>query len=320
MPIFVTGANGFIGQRVVSHPTAQAIGVRAGVRAAAREGGTPLVAAPASNQYPGWELRLDALPWRDLCGCEAVIHCAALAHSSGHTPRDYEEINLQGSIRVAEAAIRAGVKRLVFVSSAKVFGDHSGPSPFGPQSVPAPNGPYAQSKFLAEQALQALAARTGLDLVIVRPPLVHGPGVCANLLRLLRLVERGMPLPLAGVRSRRSLVGVANLADLLLRAALHPRAPGQILTVSDGEDPTVPALVRMLGQALERPARLFAVPEPLLGGIRRLAQPRLDLGPLLDPLQVDIGATRALLDWQPPVPLEQGLDEMARWYRRSVRP
>ncbi len=223
-------------------------------------------------------------------GAQAVVH---LARAAALITRE-----------VGRNAAAAGAQ-LVFVSSVKVHGEQSS-APLTERSPIAPRNAYAESKARAEEALGAIA---GLRLVVLRPPLVYGPGVKANFLALMRAIDRGLPLPLAGIVNRRSLVYVGNLADAILRCAEAPQAAGRSYLVSDGVPVSTPELCRGIGEALGRSARLFAMPAPLLEllpGARRLTRS----------LEVDDSALRGELGWRPPVALERGLGATARWYRR----
>jgi len=223
-------------------------------------------------------------------GAQAVIH---LARTDAMTTQ-----------RIGREAAAAGA-RLVFLSSTKVHGEQS-QAPLTARSAFAPQDAYAETKVAAEEALRAVA---GLQLVVLRPPLVYGPGVKANFLALLRAIHLGLPLPLAGIANRRSLVYAGNLADAILRCAVTPQATGRTYVVCDGASVSTPELCRAIGEALGRPARLFAMPAPLLElapGLQRLTRS----------LEVDDGALRAELGWRPPFTFAQGLAETARWYRQ----
>lgn len=251
--------------------------------------------------------------WFDaLTGTQAILHLAARAHILHDEAADplaaYRAVNTAGTLRLAEQAAAAGVRRFVFVSTVKVHGESSPPGrPFDETMAPVPEGPYAVSKLEAEQGLAALAARTGMEVVVVRPPLVYGPGVKANFAAMARAVDRGWPLPLGAIDNRRSLIGVDNLVDLLLRCLDHPAAANQAFLASDGEDLSTPEMLRRLGTALGRPARLLPVPQTLL----RAGGALLGRGPAVDrlcgSLQVDITKARTLLGWSPPVSVDEGL-------------
>lgn len=253
-----------------------------------------------------------------LSGVEVVIHLAGRAHVMRETAADAEaafhRANVDATRHLAEQAAGAGVRRFLLLSSVKVNGERTGEAPFTETDPPAPQDAYGRSKWAAEQALHEIAAATGLEVVAIRPPLVYGPGVKANFLRLLRLVERGLPLPLAGVRNRRSLVSVWNLCDLIVACATHPAARGETFLASDQHDLSTPELVRAIAAAMGRSARLFPFPAPVL----RLAAWALGQGAaverLVGSLQVDSGKATRLLGWTPPVGVEDGLRRTVEWY------
>jgi nucleoside-diphosphate-sugar epimerase len=223
---------------------------------------------------------------------------------------------------LAEQAAALGVRRLVFLSSIGVLGIHTnGRGPFFVSDAPAPVEDYAISKWEAEQALWAVSARTGLEVVVVRLPLVYGPGAKGNLLRLASLVARGLPLPLGALRNQRSLVGLSNLVDLLRLCAAHPAAAGQTLLVSDGQDLSTPQLIRLLAEGMNKPAHLLPMPEGVLRAAGSLFGKRAEVDRLVESLQVDSRYTAELLGWTPPVSVEDGVREMGRWYAslQSVR-
>ena len=222
---------------------------------------------------------------------------------------EFRRVNVNGTRQLARQAADAGVRRFIFVSSVKVNGEHSlAGRPLTAADAPAPLDPYGISKLEAEQALQALSTETGMEMVIVRPPLVYGPGVKANFGSLLRWLSKGWPLPLGAVHdNRRSLVAVDNLADLLLTCVDHPAAASQTFLASDGEDLSTTELLRRMGQALGKPARLLPVPPALLRwGATALG--KADIAQrLLGSLQVDITHTRQTLGWTPPITVDEGL-------------
>jgi nucleoside-diphosphate-sugar epimerase len=232
----------------------------------------------------------------------------------------YRLVNVDGSQRLAEQAAALGVRRLVFLSSIKVNGESTDglPHPFGARNdegeldAPAPEDPYGVSKWEAEQALWAVSEQTALDVVIVRPPLVYGPGVKGNLLRLLRWVARGVPLPLGAVQNQRSLVGLDNLLDLLSRCIDHPAAVGQTLLVSDGEDVSTPDLLRHMAAGLGRSANLLPVPKPLLRLAAHALGKQAEVDRLIGSLQIDSRYTCDLLDWTPPTSVVKGIRHMVQ--------
>jgi nucleoside-diphosphate-sugar epimerase len=296
--VVVTGASGFIGRVLVAR-----------LQQAGREV-IPVTRATTS----AWS---EVLP-----GADAVVHLAARAHVVRDTATDpmseFRRANVEGTEELLSAAIAASVPRFVFVSSIGVLGNDSGRRAFTPSDAPNPIEPYARSKWEGEQRVLALTAGTATQPVIVRPPLVYGPGVKGNFLRLLRLVHSGVPLPFAGLTARRSFVGVDNLCGLLDTCIDHPAAARQTLLVTDGEDVTLPELLAAIGRGLGRPARLLRAPWGLLESLARLTGHGADLARLAGSLRVDDTVTRQLLGWQPGVRFEEGIRGMAEWYREAA--
>jgi len=308
--VVVTGAGGFVGLPLCSLLVRSGADVRAAVRresAALAELTTDATTRGRLRQVVIGDLTT-ATDWSAaLDGAEAVVHLAARVHvAAGPADRDrFREINIDATLRLAEAAARARVRRLVFVSSAKAGnGNEDGAS-----------DPYGWSKAEAERLLGDASRHPGLECVIVRPPLVYGPRVKANFLRLMRLVDSGVPLPLASVANHRSLLFVGNLADALRTCIGHPRAAGRAFTVSDGEDVSTPELIRRIARALGRPARLFPFPVALLRLAGGLAGQRQAIDRLTGDLTIDSSSIRAALGWRAPFSMELGLAETAAWYR-----
>jgi UDP-glucose 4-epimerase len=219
-------------------------------------------------------------------------------------------VNVEGTLRLAQQAAHAGVRRFVYVSSVKVNGESTPPDlPFRATDAPAPQDAYSISKREAEDQLRELSVQTGMELTIVRPPLVYGPGVCANFHSLMSLVKRGLPLPLLSVRNARSMVALHNLVDLLTVCVDHPAAAGQTFLVSDGRDLSIAELIRLIAGAMDKTALLFPLPAGLLSMAARIAgKPELT-SRLLGSLQVDIEHTRTTLGWQPMRPPEVAIKE-----------
>jgi len=254
-----------------------------------------------------------------LSGVECVIHCAARAYVMNEIESDglaaYHSVNVVGTKRLAEQAAALDVRRLVYLSSVKVNGESTAfDEMYHNSDQPAPNDPYGLSKLEAEEVLLEVSAKTGLEIVIVRPPLVYGPGVKGNLFRLLKLVSLGIPLPLGAVDNRRSLIGLENLVDLLICCVDHPNAAGQILLVSDGEDLSTPDLIRGLAQAMDKSPKLLPVPVSWLYVLGKLTGKLSEVDRLLGSLRVDSAHTRELLDWTPPVSVEAGLQKTVDWF------
>ena len=304
--IVVTGSTGFIGRALCAAASGYRVtrAVRAPVPGDA-------AAVAVGELAPGTDWR------RALEGAQCVVHLAARTHVLSETARDplseYRRVNLEGTLRLAEQAAQMGVRRLVFMSSVKVNGE-STQRPFTERDAPRPEDAYGVSKWEAEQALGRLAGTTGLEVVILRPPLVYGPGVKGNFLRLLDVVARRVPLPLASIDNRRSLIYVGNLVDAVLAAMTSPRAAGRTYLLSDGGDVSTPELLRAAARALGVPPRLFPCPVPFLKLAGGVAGRRAAVARLTGSLQVDSTVAQRELGWRPRWTLDQGLAETARWY------
>jgi len=295
----VTGAGGFVGSAVCSEMKSRGMDHVPAVRTGRN----------ASHRVVG-DIGADT-DWRDaLSGCDTVLHVAARVHQMNDTASDsmalYRSVNVDGTINLARQAEAAGVRRFVFVSSVKVNGETSVGKPFSAGDVPAPADAYGLSKWEAEQQLRAMR-RSSMEMVIVRPPLVYGPGVRANFLQLMKIVQLGFPLPLGAVASSRSLVGIDNLVDFLIVCLLHPGAAGKTWMISDQHDVSLPELVRMIAAAMHKPARLLPVPVWLLKTGAGLIGKTAMMQRLTDPLVVDARPATAELAWRPPVTMEAGI-------------
>ena len=311
MRILVTGASGFVGTALCRELLARGHAVRAAVRRRIPPGAVP----PQLEQIliPDIAAEFDRSALAD--GVGTIVHLAAIAHRSNPIEAEIRRVNCDSAVRLAEAA--AGiVRRFIFLSSVKVHGEDSGRGTYGEDDALDPRDSYARSKLEAERALTETTARNGMELVLIRPPLVYGPGVKANFLRLLGWVDSGLPLPFASVRNRRSLIYVGNLVDAIARCAEHPAARGPLL-VSDDETVSTPELVSRITRALERPARLIPVPPALLRAAGMIAGRRDEIQRLIGNLAIDSSKARRLLDWRPPYALDEGLAETARWFKSA---
>lgn len=314
----MTGATGFVGRVLCEELAKNGYSVRAALRTPvdAPAGVNDAVMVGEHNSTTDWNYAL-----RDV---EYVIHAAARVHMMDDSPANadlYLETNTRGTQRLAEASARAGVQRFIYLSSIKVNGEATQRRPFTSADATNPLDAYGTSKLQAEQALLGISAITGMGATIIRPPLVYGPGVRANFLRLLSWVYRGVPLPLGAVRNSRSMVNVWNLCDLIRCCLEADVTPAGVLLVSDREDVSTPELIHKLANAMDRPARLFSVPVTLLKLGAIVTGKSAEVGRLLGSLQIDSSATCQALNWTPPVSVDEGLMRTAQWYieDRSVR-
>jgi UDP-glucose 4-epimerase len=311
--ILVTGASGFIGSALVPALKAAGCAIQRAVRRAPEEQ-TPEGETLSVGEIDG------ATDWaKALRGIETVVHLAARTHVLRETAADalaaYRRVNVDGTRRLATQAAAAGVRRLVFLSSIKVNGERTFARPYTEDDTPQPEDAYGTTKWEAEQVLRAIERETGLEVVILRPPLVYGPGVKGNFLRLMKLASRGWPLPLASVRNRRSLVYVGNLVDAILACIKAPAAAGRTFLVADGHDLSTPELVRALAKCLAVPPRLYPFPPTLLMLGATLLGKREEASRVLGSLQVGSSRIRRELGWKPSHTMEEGLAETVRWFR-----
>lgn len=309
--IAVTGAFGFVGGAVCAELLASGFSVRAVVRQRSSGFSNPANRLQVTeigeiSKFTEWAPALS--------GVDCVIHCAGRVHvmhdQESNALAAYRTVNVEGTRQLAEQAARLGVKRLIFLSSLKVNGEQTASgSPFTSFSEPAPQDAYGQSKWEAENVLSEVSLRSGIEIVIIRPALVYGPGVKGNLRRLLTLVRSGLPLPFAGVRNHRALVGLGNLVHLLIRCVEHPDAAGKTFLAADGEDLSTPDLLRRMAAAMGKSVRLLPVPAFLLATGRMFRRSE-EIDRLLGSLQVDISYTRQVLQWSPPFRVDDGLLRM----------
>jgi nucleoside-diphosphate-sugar epimerase len=303
--VLVTGATGFIGAHLIEN----LLHSRCQVTAILRRHSDEIDGRVSTKVIGSFESVTD---WPAiLLGQGVVVHCAARVHvMSDQTTSplaEFRKVNVDGTLKLARGAAVAGVKRFVFISSIKVNGEATHEGCFSASDEPAPEDAYGLSKLEAEQGLMQLAAETGMAVVIIRPPLVYGPGVKGNFASMTKLLERGVPLPLGAVHNKRSLVGIGNLVDLLIRCIEHPAAANQVLLAGDGEDLSTTELLRGVGDAMGKPARLIPVPASILQFGATLLGKKAMAQRLLGSLQVDITKTCELLDWKPPYTVQEGL-------------
>jgi len=300
MNVMVTGATGFVGRALCDQLVALGYAVVPAVRTSSGLSCEVVVGSIGTTT-----------DWRGaLAGCDAVVHLAARVHIMQDSAADplalYREVNTAGTLNLARQAAQAGVKRFVFISTIKVNGEGRD-APYREADSEAPEDAYAISKWEAEQGLRQIERETGLVVVILRPPLVYGPGVKANFQRLLRTVARGWPLPLGAIRNRRSLLYLGNFVDAIRVCVEHPAAAGQTFLLDDGEPISTPELIRAVAQAMGQPARLLTVPVGVLEFAGALLGKRAAVARLTGSLCVDSSAIRARLGWTPPFSMEAGL-------------
>ncbi len=306
MTILLTGASGFVGKAVLQ--TAEQLGLKIrpvyrSMDSAKRQSNAVLISGLDGGC--DWSQALQ--------GVNVVIHAAARAHIMREEALDplieYRRVNVEGTLNLARQAAAAGVRRFVFISSIKVNGEATAPGhPFTADDVPTPEDAYGLSKAEAEAKLKQVAKETGMEVTIIRPPLIYGPGVKGNFASLIRWVRMGLPLPLGGVtHNRRSLVSLDNLVDLILVCAGLPQAGNQTFLISDGEDLSTTELLRRIGKVSKRPTRLFWVPVGAISFMAGLLGKKMISQRLLGSLQVDIHKTCELLDWKPSVAVDEGL-------------
>lgn len=313
--VLVTGATGFVGEAVVFRLLRDKVF-------------TPVAAVRSETRLSGlcsivrWDLEAPVV-LGGLADVQVVIHCAARVHvmreSATDSLAEFRKINVEGTLQLARSAAKAGVKRFIYISSIKVNGESTEPGvPFTVADAPASADAYGISKEEAEHALKQLSHDTGMELVIIRPPLVYGPGVKANFLSMMKWIDRGVPLPLGSIHNRRSLVSVGNLVDLIVTCIDHPGAAGHDFMVSDGCDLSTTELLTGVAKALGKSARLISVPVWILHLVGSITGRKNLTQRLCGSLQVDISETRRLLNWSPPVDTETALRQTAEYYRDKL--
>ncbi|MNJ12091.1 GDP-6-deoxy-D-mannose reductase [compost metagenome] len=309
--VLVTGASGFVGEALL-------------LRLLLDKKLIPIAAARGTTRLHGlcsvvpFDLTdPKALPSLD--DVQVVVHAAARVHVMNETAVDalaeFRNVNVDGTLRLAQRAAESGVKRFIFISSIKVNGESTLPGkPFKADDRPAPVDPYSVSKNEAEEAVKQLGRETGMEVVIIRPPLVYGPGVKANFLSMLSWLNKGIPLPLGAIHNQRSLVAIGNLVDLIVTCIDHPAAANETFLVSDGEDLSTTQLLRCLARALGKSARLLPLPEGLLKLAASMLGKQAVIQRICGSLQVDISKNRELLGWTPPINMNEAMRQTAGHY------
>ncbi len=306
--VFVTGGSGFVGSALVGALRLKGNPLTLALRAGAAETGLPVFRFEGLTSDQDWST--------GLTGQDVVVHSAARVHVMNDTSIDplaeFRKVNVEGTLNLSRQAAAAGVKRFIFISSIKVNGEGTTlGKPYTAFDAPAPQDPYGVSKLEAEQGLRQIADETGMEVVIIRPVLVYGPGVKANFRSMMNWVNKGVPLPLGAIHNRRSLVSLDNLVDLITTCIDHPAAANQTFLVSDGEDLSTSQMLRRMAAALDRPARLLPAPQRWLCAAAGLLGKAAVAQRLCGSLQVDIRHTCETLDWQPPVSVDEGFRRTA---------
>jgi nucleoside-diphosphate-sugar epimerase len=311
--VLVTGASGFVGAALVRRLKADSYPVYSAIRTT--------ISAPNVRQAPNLSTSAN---WRPLLHrINVVVHTAARVHTMNDNAKNplavFRDVNVAGTLTLARQAAEAGVRRFVFISSIKVNGEITAPgTAFSTNDIPLPIDPYGISKAEAEAGLRQIASETGMQLVIIRPPLVYGPGVKANFQSMMRWLQRGIPLPFGGIQNKRSLVALDNLVDLITICIDHPAASNQTFLAADGDDMSTPELLHRAAVALNTTAKLFFVPMSVLTCAAHLVGRPAIAQRLCSSLQVDISSARSLLGWQPPLTVDEGLRQTAQSFNQII--
>ncbi len=312
--ILITGANGFVGRALCKRMAADGWQVHGSIRSAKHAASLP--AAVKTVQINSIDGNTD---WSGAVGgIDTIVHLAARVHVMRDNEADslaaFRRINVAGTARLARHAAEAGVRRFIYLSSVKVNGEESATA-YTENDAPEPLDSYGKSKWEAEQVLRDVSASSEMEVIILRPPLVYGPGVKANFLQLMRIVSHGVPLPLASVHNMRSMIYLENLVDAIMTCTNHHKAAGQTFLVSDGEDVSTAELIRRLAAALDKKSRLLSFPPMMIRLAGRLSGKSEEVERLLGSLTVDTTKIRHELGWKPPYTMDEGLKETAEWFR-----
>ena len=312
--ICITGANGFIGKKLFETLIKSGKPIRGFVRSTITDNNKYVTAGDISSD----------INWKNLLiGYDCIIHCAGMAHNMKKKDNleNYLAVNTKGTKHLAEYASKAGVKRFIFLSSIKVNGEKTSEGinvltnsnfkkKFSYNDIEAPEDSYGISKFEAEKELWKISAKTGLEVVVIRLPLVYGKGAKGNLARLIKLLATGLPLPFSLINNKRSLIGIDNLVDLIIRCVDHPSAAGKTFLVSDGEDLSTPDLIKQIAFAMGCKAKLFPFPVSLLKFFGYILGRKSEIERITGSLRVDSSHTRKMLNWSPPISVEEGIKRM----------
>lgn len=313
MRVLVTGATGFVGQALLAGLLVKKISVSALVR---RENN---LLSEEVTKIRGGDLK-DAHDWQSVFhNIEAVIHVAGRAHIVHDDVADplaeFRKVNTTITLELAKQAAAAGVKRFIYISSIKVNGEATSRGmPFRADDTHIPTDQYGLSKYEAEQGLLTIAAETGMEVVIIRPPLVYGPGVRANFASMIRWMQRGIPLPFGAIDNRRSFIALDNLVSFIIHCIDHPKAANEIFLISDGEDVSTTVLLQKMSKALGKKSCLMPVPERWLRSVAKILGREDEAGKVLNSLQVDSSKARDVLGWKPVVTMDEQLHKTAEWY------
>jgi len=317
--ILVTGASGFVGRVLCPELSDRKYDVIGAFR--------------STDKFTGFKDTMECIAVGDigpdtdwtqaLSGVELVIHLAARAHvlreHTTYSLSEFSKVNVAGTEKLARDIVSNGVKRLIYISSIGVNGNNTSGSPFTEEMLPHPYDPYTKFKWEAEQLLHNIAQETGLNIVIVRPPLVYGPNAPGNFARLLTLVKSNIPLPFGSINNSRSFIYVRNLVDAIVTCTNYPKAAGETYLVSDGQDVSTPELIRMIAGAMGKKAKLFPCPLSLLKMIGKVAGKSDEIERLTGSLQIDTAKIRRELSWTPPFTMEQGLRKTADWFMSNEK-
>ena len=309
--ICVIGANGFVGKflcKVLESSNKSTRGIVRNLNTSMNS---------SKIEYVSVGDMTSKIDWREhLNGFDCIIHCAGKAHIMNEKKEfnAYHSVNTEATKVLAEQAAEAGVKRLIFLSTVKVNGESTSQThtteKFSHKDISHPKYPYAISKLEAEKVLWEISSRTGLEIVVVRLPLVYGYGVKGNLARLIKLVRLGIPLPLSLVKNQRSMIGIDNLIDLLIRCIDHQEASGKTFLASDGEDLSTPELIKLIASSMEKNANLFPFPISMLKFLGSVLGKREEINRLVGSLRIDNSYTKEILNWTPPISVEEGIRKM----------